>query len=128
MSEDGADLGIKPGRALKAIIGGQTNIHPDEKLKRDEMRKEIFSAPDDYVEGESTEDSYNKACLWLAKKFILILESGFDGTLDEIYNEMLKRYGKKDYGFSGFMVGWANNAARFVLFKPPQSNPAILEI
>jgi len=38
------------------------------------------------------------------------------------------KQGGRAMDFTGFMVGWAENAARYVKGKPEKSNPAIVEL
>ena len=126
MSPDGADMGVKPTRALASILGGKDqDPHPDDKMTPEQMRQEILAQPDSY---KDREDTYDGCAMWLAKQFLLLLEKGVVGDSSKLYDEMKKVNGEQDYDFTGFMVGWANNAARYALNKPTQSNPAILEI
>ena len=125
MSIDGADMGVKPQRALKSILGGEDQPQKDDCLTPEEMRREIMMQPDNYKDRENT---YDGCAMWLAKQFLLLLESGFEGTYSTLYDEMEKRNPHQDYDFTGFMVGWANNAARYCLKKSSQNNPAIMEI
>ena len=124
MSEDGADLGIKPTRALETIFGKE-QPKKEEELSKEKMRQEILAQPDEY---EKVEDTYDANTMWLAKQFLKMLEEGIKEDMDFLYDEMKKRNGERNYGYTGFMVGWANNAARYCLDKPPQSNPAIVTI
>src|SRR3990167_5122407 len=59
------------------------------------------------------------------RQYLMLLDEGFKGDL---YDEVKKRQGGRDMDFTGFMVGWAENAARYVKGKPEKSNPAIVEI
>ena len=124
MESDGANLGIKPERALKTILGGEKHPSKEEQLDPAQMRAEILSSPDEYFGNDGF--SYDGSCMWLAKQFLLLLEAGIDGNESTLYNAMIEKCGKKDYGFTGYMVGWANNAARYAIGKPPQPNPAIM--
>ena len=121
MSIDGANLGVNAETACKAILGGE---QPKESEMRtpEQMREYIMSAPDLYEEGQK---GYGEAALWLAKKYLLLLDEGIE---NDLYYEVEKRQGNRDMDFTGFMVGWAENAARYVIGMPEKNNPAILEI
>lgn len=129
MSDDGANMGVLPNRALETIVGGKDQPKDNEKLNREGMYKKIMSQPDRYedIAGEGGE-GYENSTLWMAKQFLKILEEGHDYNTDELYVEMEKRNGPKDYDFTGFMVGYASNVARYCLKKPSLPNPAIVEI
>ena len=129
MSDDGADMGVLPNRALETIIGGKEQPTKKERLSPEQIREKLMSQPDKYedivgIEGEG----YENSTLWLAKQYLLLLLSGLEGDESFLYDEMKKKNGPKDYDFTGFMVGYANNAARYCLGKPSQPNPAIVTI
>ena len=129
MSDDGADMGVLPSRALETIIGGKGQPFQEERASPEEMRKKIMEQPDRYEDVTGAKgEGYQNMTLWLAKQFLKLLEEGFSGDEHDLFLEMMKRNGEKDYDFTGFMVGYANNAARYCLGKPPQPNPAIVEI
>lgn len=121
MSVDGANIGVPAEAAMKAAMSGK---QPKEKLTKEKMLEQVLAM------GDYNEDafSYDGASMWLAKQFYLILKDGIEGEAFALYNEMKKRNGNRDYGFSGFMVGWANNCARWLLDKPEQPNPALITI
>ena len=125
MDSDGANMGVKPARALETILGGKDQPKEEERLSSEGMRSLLLSQPDDY---KDISEDYDSASLWLAKQFFLILESDFEEDYNKLYDEMKKKNGEQDYDFTGFMVGWANNAARYALNKPSHRNPAIVEI
>ena len=129
LSDDGANMGVLPDRALGTILGAEEQPSPEERLTPRKMREKIMAQPDsfDAIIGEEGE-GYENATLWLAKQFLKFLEEGIEGNEDDLFLRMVERNGERDYGFTGFMVGWANNAARYCLGKPSQSNPAIMEI
>ncbi len=85
----------------------------------EQMREYVMSVSDSYEEGQK---GYGEAALWLAKQYLILLDEGFEG---ELYDEVKKRQGGRDMDFTGFMVGWAENAARYVKGKTEKSNPAI---
>lgn len=128
---DGSSLGVKPTRALESIIGGKEQPAKDERLKKEEMLKEVLALPDDYkkaTEGFKDGDGYDRCSMWLAKQFYLLRQEGVEGDCSAMYDAMKAKSGKEDYDFTGFMVGWANNLSRWLLDKPEQQNPAIMEI
>ena len=81
-----------------------------------------MSAPSSYEEGCI---SYGEAARWLAKQYLILLDENYQGNL---YDEVEKRQGGRDMDFTGFMAGWAENAARYVKGKPEKTNPAIITI
>jgi len=121
MSIDGANLGLGAERSLKAVLGGE---QPKESRRRtpEQMREYIMSAPESYEEGQK---GYEEAAQWLARQFLILLDESFEGDL---YDEVKRRQGGRSMDFTGFMVGWAENAARYVKGKPEKSNPAIVEL
>ena len=134
MSTDGANMGVLPNRALKTILGGAKQPEAKERLTPEKMREKIMVQLDNYddivgVDGVGVDgDAYENTTLWLAKQFLLLLDEGFIGNTGMLYEEMKKRNGPKNYDFTGFMVGYANNVARYCAGKSSQPNPAILEI
>jgi hypothetical protein len=126
MSVDGANLGVPAGEALKAVLGDE---QPKTKLSKEEMLAKVMAAPDYYEPATAaTDEDYTRACFWLAKQFYLIRKDGIEGDSWALYQEMKKRCGDRDYGFSGFMVGYANNLSRWLLDLPETDNPAIVTI
>ena len=125
MSEDGANLGIKPTRALETILGGKEQPKEEEKVTREKMLAEIMAVPDSYREAAK---DYDSTTLWLAKQFYLLRKEGVDGDCYALYDAMKKKCGDLDYDFTGFMVGWANNVVRWIMELPEEENPAIVTI
>ncbi len=125
MSQDGANIGVKPERALQSILGGKPSPEKDEQLSKEKMLAEIMAMPDSYKEAAK---SYDTTSMWLAKQFYLLKKEGIDGDAHAIYDAMVKKCGKQNYDFTGFMVGWANNVSRWLLDQPEQENPAIVTI
>ena len=121
MSIDGANLGIDAEMSCKAILGGEQPKKSDMRTP-EQMRTYIMSAPESYEEGQK---GYGEVALWLAKQYLILLDEGYDGKL---YDEVKRRQGGRSMDFTGFMVGWAENAARYVKGKPEKNNPAIIEI
>jgi hypothetical protein len=121
MSIDGANLGVGAEESLNTVLGGE---QPKESDKRtpEQMREYIMSAPESYEEGRK---GYGEASLWLARQYLILLDENYEGDL---YDEVKKRQGGRDMDFTGFMVGWAENAARYVKRKTEKANPAIVEM
>lgn len=121
MSVDGANLGVNADKSCEAVLGGEQPKKEDMKTPQ-QMRKYLISAPDSYEDGQK---GYGEAAQWLAKQYLILLDENFQGDL---YDEVKKRQGGKSMDFTGFMVGWAENAARYCKALPEKSNPAIVEI
>lgn len=121
MSIDGANLGVDAETSCKAILGGE-QPKAEQRRTPEQMREYIMSASDSYEEGQK---SYGEAARWLAKQYLILLDKNYEGDL---YAEVKKRQGGRYMDFTGFMVGWAENAARYIKGKPQKSNPAIVEI
>lgn len=121
MSIDGANIGVPGEEAVKAALGGE---QPKTKLSKDEILARVLAIPDDYAQMKS----YNDGCYWLAKQFYLLRKDGVEGDPHELYVAMQKKCGDRDYGFTGFMVGWANNCSRWLLGMDEVKNPAIMTI
>lgn len=121
MSIDGANLGVDAEKSCKAILGGEQPQKEDMRTP-EQMREYIMSAPESYEEGQK---GYEEAARWLARQYLILLEEGYEGDL---YDEVKRRQNGKDMDFTGFMVGWAENAARYCKQLPEKPNPAILEI
>ena len=121
MSIDGANLGVDAEKSCEAILGGEQPKEEDMKTPQ-QMREYLMSAPESYEEGQK---SYGEAARWLARQYLILLDEGFEG---ELYNEVKRKQGGRDMDFTGFMVGWAENAARYVKGMPEKENPAIVEI
>lgn len=130
MSYDGADMGVLPQRALETIVGWEGQPSKEERMSPEQMRDKIMAQPDRYEDIVGIDGiGYENTTLWLAKQFLKLMEEGLENSNeDALYAEMEKRNGDKDYDFTGFMVGYANNVARYCLGKPSQPNPAIMEI
>ncbi|HCJ67020.1 MAG TPA: hypothetical protein DHV62_06775 [Elusimicrobia bacterium] len=121
MSIDGGNLGVNAEKSCEAVLGGKQPTKEDMRTPK-EMRNYLMSAPDSYEEGQK---SYGEAAHWLAKQYLILLDEDFKGDL---YDEVKRRQNGRDMDFTGFMVGWAENAARYCKHLPEKYNPAILEI
>lgn len=130
-SDDGADLNILPEAAFKAVLGVPP---PEQQVLEDQaFADRIRNAPD----VASVHDSgYDSGALRLAKYFLLTIEAdeankNLDGW--ELFDKTIALYPDKHdaglfAGMTGFMVGWAANAARKVAGLSPVQNSAIVEI
>ena len=154
MSDDGADQGIMPERALKPVLGGKEQPTESEMMSPEEFEDKIREAP---IE----ETDYNGAAFACARMILEAIEQypelrgvpyeaeylrGGDGLMVTTPNGggVLVRAGLFDVlkqlhpeatpeqqvllGLSGFMWGWACNAVQRILGEPPVPNPAIVEI
>lgn len=121
MSIDGANLGVDAEKSCEAVLGGE---QPKEKDRRtpQQMREYLMSAPESYEEGQK---SYGEAARWLARQYLILLDSGYK---DDLWNAVEKKFNNKDMDFTGFMIGWAENAARYVKGMSEKNNPAIVKI
>ena len=121
MSIDGASLGVDAETACRAVLGGKQPKKSDKRTP-EQMREYLMSAPESYEEGQS---SYGEAARWLARQYLILLDDGFEG---ELYKEVKRRQGGRAMDFTGFMVGWAENAARYCKKLPEKPNPAIIDM
>lgn len=146
---DGAHIGVGAGRALDTILGGAEQPDDEERQTAEEMRAEIMALTEN-------PNTYDGTAKWTAK-FILdwLLanpgraqeptetvydwngdpDHGADGMKPEFtkavgWYDLMKRDGVDlaDLGLSGFMWGWAVNAARRCLELPAVANPAIIDV
>ena len=119
---DGAHLGMGAEAAMKAVIGGGDGpSDPDAALR--ELEAEIRRAS---AEPPMTYDSTAN----LAARIVLehLERHPQDRAIDEheVYQRLRSQLDPLD--LTGFMWGWAVNAARAILELPPVPNPAILVI
>lgn len=155
MSDDGADLGVSADRALETILGGAPQ--PERRRTPDEMRAEILACegPSDYdgtsrwvarliLEAIAAEPELTTAPCETVYDWDVIKAdpryanaTGSEGV--EVMSEyvvsrslydLLKDRGVPlaELGLTGFMWGWAFNAARYCLGLPPEPNPAIVTL
>ena len=148
MSDDGAQLGYDAKQALGAVLGGEQPA-PEEAMSAEQMAAEIMA-----LEGDP--NTYEGTANWCAKLIVLWLQAnpqraseptemeydwngdpdrGSDGMKPEFvksigWYEQMKRDGVElaDLDLTGFMWGWAVNAARRIVELPEVPNPAILNI
>lgn len=147
---DGAHLGVGARRALGTIVGGEEQPSPEEQETVAQMRERILAM----TRVQATD--YDSTATYAAKLVLTFLlddparalipaenvyETGPDGRL--VFNdkgglnlvtpglyEVMKDHGIPidDLGLSGFMWGWAVNAARRCVELPPVPNPAIVDV
>jgi len=120
MSIDGANLGVNAEKSCKAVLGGEQPKKEDMRTP-EQMREYLMSAPESYEEGQI---SYGEAARWLARQYLILLDENYQ---DDLYSEVKRRQDGRDMDFTGFMVGWAENAARYCKHLPEKPNPAIIE-
>jgi len=125
---DGAHLGVSAERALATILGGEPSPTKDECMSDEEFAEWIRSAPEKLGDFD-----YSEASRWLARYYLLALEDGCKAKdawdVWDVIKAKLPKVAKEEAGeMTGFMHGWAHNAARKILAMPPASNPAILTI
>ena len=121
MSVDGASEGIMPTRALRTILGGEPHPPTDDQNTPSTMARMIEEA------SKSPPKDYDEMCLYMAKWMCDTLRSDQSLGMNAAYDAAIK-LGMKDVGPTGFMVGWAYNAARTALNLPTVGNPAIWEL
>lgn len=150
---DGAHLGVGPMRALKTILGGDPQPSDEERESIEEMRNRILLITRDQATDYDTISLYAAKLILV---FLLDDPSRKDIPTENVYEqdasgglvisdegglvlaepglyEVMKQAGEPwsaigDLGLTGFMWGWACNAARRCLELPPVENPAILTI
>ncbi len=157
MGQDGASLGIMPERALGTIFRGDDQPTEDEKLSPEEFETKIRVAPIesrsydgaslamariivDAVEkypclrGVPMESVYlrdkDEKMVWFEDRESpsVHIRAGMYDVLKDIFPDEACPERKVMQGLSGFMWGWAYNAAAQVLKLEAQPNPAIMEI
>ena len=127
MSIDGANIGVSPSRALRTIIGGESTPPLDDQRSDSEFSEYIATAPEPPFDSEDQGQNYDNCCRYIAKHFVSLLIEDPDSSLNHAYDEA-KRRGMKSVDPTGFMVGWAYNAARKILNLKEAPNPAIVDI
>lgn len=155
MSDDGADLGVSADRALQTILGGAPQ--PTRRRTPEEMRAEILACegPSDYdgtsrwvarlildaIEKEPAlmmapcETVYDWDAIKADPRYANATGSEGVEVLREhvvsisLYDLMKDRgISLAELGLTGFMWGWAFNAARYCLGLPSEPNPAIVTL
>jgi len=154
MGSDGAHLGVSAERALETILGDKESPTAEEAMTTTQMRDWLLSAPP--VTDPAAMANYDECARCVAGEILrwaLANPQRYAHTPSETeitwpekpeggkdYNN--PTYGRrglydvlKDEGIdlsvleiTGFMWGWAYNAARRCLELPPVPNPALLTI
>ena len=158
MSSDGAHLGVGAARALDTILGGGEHPTEADMRNPDEMRAYLLAATGPpFAEGMDGYDAcaryagklFLEAFLGDPSMANAPIDTRYDWDADpdrgsqgmkdeyvlargvgELLTERMPevRQQLSDLGLSGFMWGWAVNAARYCVELPPGENPAILTI
>jgi hypothetical protein len=153
MSADGAHLGVSAARALDTILGGKPSPSADEQMDAETFRIWIKTADREDSYGEAA-----RLCARYLLEYLTAHPEDSTLPLDPTYNwdraraelgrspdsiEEMNRYRTgeglwdraaavtpqlRQMDLTGFMVGWAFNAARRCLELPPAANPAILTV
>lgn len=110
---DGAHLGVTAGRALQTILGGTPQPIEKERKEQEEFAAWIQSDPH-RLEDVHGDDAYTEASRWLAGRYLLILRQApaIDrNTAWEVFKTKWANDAEEAGGMTGFMHGWAWNAA-----------------
>lgn len=150
MGSDGAHEGVGAQRALETILGASPAPDPDEGESAPAMFQRLVTMerPAEFDYSSCADWAASQILKWLLadpSRALLPVENVYkryrDGRL--AYNEegglirlqdgwydVMKKDGfdLSDLGLTGFMWGWAANAARRCVELPPVSNPAIVTI
>lgn len=135
---DGAHLGVGAERALGTVLGNDPQPAAEERMSAGEMAEWVMAAT------SADANSYD-GCARYAAKLVLtwLLEdptrasSPPENEYDDAYNvttpgwyDRMKADGSPvaSLDLTGFMWGWAVNAARRCVELPPSPNPAIVSI
>lgn len=119
-SPDGAHFGMNAYDAVNAVLGGKEP--PRERLQTvEEMRDDLLSAP----LPEDGDLDYGEASRRLAGCFLRLVNEGVKAEQTELWEAYKAKWPTASTDFTGFMVGWAMNAARRCAGVPPAANPAI---
>jgi hypothetical protein len=138
---DGANHGITAGRALDTILGGEPPPKKDEGMTPAQMRE--------FLEHGTAKDAYSDASRVTGAIILAFLDAHPNLRhlqADDVYHFPKDSKGeyeitalgligamelagvKIDDGLTGFMYGWAVNAAKYALGAPPVANPALLTV
>lgn len=127
MGSDGANLGILADRALKTILGGAPPPEERELLSPEQMRATLLAAVEPM--GATRPNDYGRAACAIGRAMLTIADEA--GLQPDMYRAVTTRWPGFDEwlgGATGFMVGWAENAVRYVHSARPVPNPALLQI
>lgn len=121
-THDGAAAGYKASDAMKSVLG---NAEEKPSMRADEMTAYLEAAPDD-------PQTYDDAARHAGKLVLHYLRAHPDAARLGAYelDDAMEHDGVTIYGLglTGFMWGWAVNAARRCLELDSVPNPAILVI
>lgn len=157
MSDDGADLGITAEDGMKAAMGadeepatrtpvelqaemeadqsntysGQANIVALALVRLFEKRPDLATWPAEaegafFVKatGERATPEFLRASEWDDMEFRKVDDRDLYAELKAARPDLSSTF----EGLTGFMWGWAVNAAKYVVGEPPVPNPAIITI
>jgi len=151
MSDDGADLGVDAKRALGVVLGGDEQPTEEERKSVAEMRETLLAAPIESTSYEGTANACARLILEAWEKYPNVRDvpseneylRGPDGktvlepwvSITKDLHPVLKEIYKDNKAatavlsdLTGFMWGWAVNAARRCSDMPQVPNPAIVTI
>jgi hypothetical protein len=148
MGGDGAHLGVTAERAIETILGDREPPTEGEGMTSQQMREWLMTLPKlDEIETRFEKDEegfgpfelayargkqldYSEGAGVAARAILEFWEANpdFDTSIDPYETIKSQNEGLKKLGLTGFMWGWAYNAARYCRDEPPQPNPAILTI
>jgi hypothetical protein len=154
---DGAHQGVSAGRAIRTILGGEPEPTEVERMSPAQMLDWLRSCPPfDRNNPEVDDDTYSECARYAAKLVLDWLladprraqspvetvydwngdpEHGVGGmnpahVIERGWYDRMKADGidLASLGLSGFMWGWACNAARYAVELPPAPNPALITV
>ncbi len=135
---DGANLGITAEQALATILGGEPELPKDDRMTPEQFAEWVRGCPD--AGSDDDPDSYSQGSRLMAKWMLQVMtddpkrEWSLSSKMpaNDVYKAAKVASPREALwafeGCTGFMVGWAFNAARSILTLPPVQNPAILTL
>lgn len=140
-------MGVGAERALQTILGGEDQPSADERTTPQQMAAYLLSASSEahsYDEGARlagrivleylqmhpedaalpADDKHEWPNGWDAPS--VIVAPGIHGQMERKEPGAIEKL--RSLGLTGFMWGWAVNAAKYALDLPPVANPAIVTI
>lgn len=123
---------------MRAVLGGE-QPKQDKGMTPEQMAEYLEACPDEV-------DSYDDASRWAGRGVLRYLrqhpEAFANGDAGDVFDAAFAdQRGEPDEdedgyralpeqieGITGFMVGWAVNAARYAMNHNPVSNPAIFDL
>jgi hypothetical protein len=150
---DGAHVGVGAKRALDTILGGDPSPTEEECETVEQMRERILAAPIEAKDYDGAATACARLILEAWKKYpqlvevpheniylkdeagnLVIVDDGLVQLVPGLHAALKSLYRDRQEaleiltGLTGFMWGWAVNAANRCLDLPPVANPALLEI